>query len=176
MNSLKMPHAIWPNIDIEEKITTTQLPSNWFIKKLGHIKTKYFYMGEPILEVKTERRISLSTFVRIKSPLGIYHLIPVHTHYSEKLTRKALSAIVKRNSRIIEALKLENVECLRASYLLNDRKSKYVEETFTIGKGKNKRTEIRGFVQWHQTFTDEKTGEKYKIQRHKHVKTNGEWI
>lgn len=92
------------------------------------------------------------------------------------MNRRQLVSMVKQNNKEIERLKEQNIQCLRASYLLNDKKQSYHEEEFTVGRGKNKRTEVRGMVRWMQTFVDEGTGEEFQLERNNVVKIDGEWI
>lgn len=94
----------------------------------------------------------------------------------KKLNRKQLASIVKANNKIINNCKKQNLEVLRASYLLTDKRQQYKEETVTLGRGRTRRTELQGRVYWMQTFVDEGTGEEFKIERSMIVRINNEWI
>lgn len=91
-------------------------------------------------------------------------------------TRKQLVAKTKANLKMIEKLNAENLEFLRKSYLLCDKRQQFIEEVVTVGRGKNKREELQGRINWMQIFVDEDTGEEFKIQRTRVVRINGEWI
>lgn len=92
------------------------------------------------------------------------------------LTRKQLVVKAKANVKVIEKLKAENIELLKQSYLLSDKRQQYKEELMTVGRGKNKREELRGMITWKEIFTDQDTGGKFTIQRHTVVKINGQWL
>lgn len=92
------------------------------------------------------------------------------------MTRKQLANAVRKNNVMILKLEKNNLELLRKSYLLCDKKQQYKEQMETLGKGKNKETVLVGRIHWMQTFTDQSTGKKFKLERSQMVKRNGEWI
>ena len=94
-------------------------------------------------------------------------------------TRKQISEKVKKNVAKIEALKSENLELLRESYLLCDKKQNFTEveeDVLICGRPKKYERKLIGRVHWVEDFVDEDTGSVFSINRSQIVRINGEWV
>lgn len=91
------------------------------------------------------------------------------------MSRSTIYKKIKKKTNQIEKLMGERIELRKQYLLLSDKKMRYKEDTITRGRGKNKKTVLEGRVYWMETFTDDDTGEKIKIERSECVTIDGVW-
>jgi FtsZ-binding cell division protein ZapB len=95
------------------------------------------------------------------------------------MKRQEIEDRIRQNLEMIEALKLENTELRKESYLLNDEEQQYFEVKEDVIIKKRPRiveSQIRGYITWKETFMDEDTKEELVINRRMLVRINGRWI
>lgn len=94
------------------------------------------------------------------------------------MTRKQIMSKIDSNRKQIDKLSKDNVKLFQQACLLNDKKSTYVEEVITRGRGKTKRDVLTGIVRYTDTFYDDDftPPKAIKIERNKVVKEDGEWV
>lgn len=98
------------------------------------------------------------------------------------MTRHEIAEKLKENFNKIEALKRENIELAKQSFLLSDETQQFTEEIESHPKSKYQRKpnpldgKLVGRIHWKESFKDKDTGKTIEIERSKIVRIDGEWV
>lgn len=96
------------------------------------------------------------------------------------MTRKEIRDKIQQNNNSIQSLQQQNIEFLKADYLLSDEKQWFTEEiekyTERVNRKKVHGERLVGRIHFTQHFIDESTGISIPIERTQIVRINGEWV